>query len=447
MSKDLFLLSNGIGQTIIDEIAKIEQSAQSLVLSLEDDLNKMDEQKRLQDSAINSYVKLLRTITVPTGINMTIDAIKFSMERSHVIPSVFSADIALKAISNYSFFPTVLGRFLVSTESCRNAVADLKSLLSNRAYWRFGSYINNLERTDKLSANEIIDSYMRTPTSSSSPTPRNNGTQTDTPSSDKTWTYYIKRGDTLSSIATRYNTTVGELARLNNISNPNLIIAGAALLIPLSGVASGNATSTSSQSNNNVNTQPQSSNNTTPSSASSQNVSGETSQVSINVPYYNQQDSKWSGTYIGSRTIGDRGCLVTSIAMVESYSSNTTVRPDEMLRKLRFDNNSLYWDSAERIGYNCDVCSQKTKGLTANQYQTVYEQLQKGHPVIVGGAINPNDKGNDQHWVVITGYTGDGTSFSPSDFTINDPGRSSRKTLADFFNYKPYPVRMLYKNG
>ena len=349
----------------------------------------------------------------------------------------FDPKTDIRKVNHYQLHPYVLKKVICCTTTCRDAISDLKVMVDSGIAVKFEKAILELDLTGKTAANSTGNAV-----STGAQTAINNQ-----PANNQTWTYYIKRGDTLSAIAKRYNTTVEELVRLNHISNPNLIYAGATLLIPLSGVASGNAISTSSQSNNNVNIQPQSTNNTTPSSASSQNVSGETSQISINVPYYNQQDSKWSGTYIGSRTIGDRGCLVTSIAMVESYSSNTTVRPDEMLRKLRFENNSLYWDSAERLGYNYDVCPQKTKGLTANQYQTVYEQLQKGHPVIVGGAINPNDKGNHQHWVVITGYNGDGTSFSPSDFTINDPGRSSRKTLADFFDYKPYPVRMLYKNG
>lgn len=44
--------------------------------------------------------------------------------------------------------------------------------------------------------------------------------------------YKIKRGDTLSAIALRFNTTVSEIATLNNISNPNLIYAGRTILIP-----------------------------------------------------------------------------------------------------------------------------------------------------------------------------------------------------------------------
>ena len=43
--------------------------------------------------------------------------------------------------------------------------------------------------------------------------------------------YIIKSGDTLSGIAQRYSTTVAELVKLNNISNPNLIYGGTKLRI------------------------------------------------------------------------------------------------------------------------------------------------------------------------------------------------------------------------
>lgn len=48
-------------------------------------------------------------------------------------------------------------------------------------------------------------------------------------------TYIIQRGDTLSLIAQRYNTTVRAIAELNGIVNPNLIYAGQRLLIPNAG--------------------------------------------------------------------------------------------------------------------------------------------------------------------------------------------------------------------
>ena len=44
--------------------------------------------------------------------------------------------------------------------------------------------------------------------------------------------YTVKRGDTLSGIAAKYDTTVSEIATLNNISNPNLIYAGSIIRVP-----------------------------------------------------------------------------------------------------------------------------------------------------------------------------------------------------------------------
>lgn len=52
-------------------------------------------------------------------------------------------------------------------------------------------------------------------------------------STSDTFSYTIVYGDTLSEIALRYGTTVAELARINGITNPNLIYAGETLQIPL----------------------------------------------------------------------------------------------------------------------------------------------------------------------------------------------------------------------
>ncbi len=46
------------------------------------------------------------------------------------------------------------------------------------------------------------------------------------------FTYIVKRGDTLTNIARRYNTTVSALIAVNNIYNPHLIYVGQTLTIP-----------------------------------------------------------------------------------------------------------------------------------------------------------------------------------------------------------------------
>ncbi len=48
-------------------------------------------------------------------------------------------------------------------------------------------------------------------------------------------TYTVRRGDTLSGIASRFGTTVADLARINSIANPNLIYVGQTLTLGLCG--------------------------------------------------------------------------------------------------------------------------------------------------------------------------------------------------------------------
>jgi len=44
--------------------------------------------------------------------------------------------------------------------------------------------------------------------------------------------YTVRQGDTLFAIASRFGTTVEAIARLNNISNPNLIFPGQTVCVP-----------------------------------------------------------------------------------------------------------------------------------------------------------------------------------------------------------------------
>lgn len=53
----------------------------------------------------------------------------------------------------------------------------------------------------------------------------------ETNSNKQLITYTVKAGDTLSEIALRYGTTYQELARINNIANPNLIYVGQVLKV------------------------------------------------------------------------------------------------------------------------------------------------------------------------------------------------------------------------
>src|SRR5690606_22922740 len=70
-----------------------------------------------------------------------------------------------------------------------------------------------------------------TPTKTTPKTKSTSKTTSSKTTSSSVTTYTVKKGDTLSHIAKRFGTTVNELVRLNNIKNPNLIYPGLKLKI------------------------------------------------------------------------------------------------------------------------------------------------------------------------------------------------------------------------
>ena len=74
-----------------------------------------------------------------------------------------------------------------------------------------------------------VDSPTPDPTAAPSATPGRTPSPTATPAHRR---YRVKSGDTMSSIAARYGTTVKKLAALNNIADPRVLHAGQVLLIP-----------------------------------------------------------------------------------------------------------------------------------------------------------------------------------------------------------------------
>ncbi|MBQ3253613.1 MAG: SH3 domain-containing protein [Acholeplasmatales bacterium] len=153
--------------------------------------------------------------------------------------------------------------------------------------------------------------------------------------------------------------------------------------------------------------------------------------ISIKVPSYKQYDSRWASTKIKgtSQTIKEIGCLLTSMSMAESYRTSSTITPVSMMNKLSFTSSgNMYWPS------------NYTQNSTYSGYiSRIYQKLKEGKPVLVGAKT----ASGGQHWVVVYGYKGS-NSLSASNFLINDPGSSSRITLAQFFGSYPYFYKIAY---
>ncbi len=148
--------------------------------------------------------------------------------------------------------------------------------------------------------------------------------------------------------------------------------------------------------------------------------------ILLNVEDMKQFKKEWSNVELGKsgQTIGKIGCTVTCLAMTESYRTGSIITPKEMATRLKFTSKGgLYWPS-NYVEY------------TGGDYlQKLQELLAEGKPAMI---CSKNNRTGKQHWVVVTGYNGNG--LSPENFTINDPGSSYRKTLQEFLDayYRDY---------
>lgn len=159
-------------------------------------------------------------------------------------------------------------------------------------------------------------------------------------------------------------------------------------------------------------------------------------QVHLNIPLLKQNDPNWSGIKIYSKTIGEVGCTVTSLTMKYNFHNKTNIKPPDMLGKLKFEGNSVKWDSVKALGYICEIVNNRP-ALNQVWLSKIYTQLKNGRPVMLGAYKN----NSGQHWVIVKGYSGTSTSnFSADNFQINDP-QNPFTNLKQFISKYSYGLR------
>ena len=118
------------------------------------------------------------------------------------------AEAAVKAVTEYMGYP-------YSKASINGLVY---TVVAGDSLWaiakKFGTTVDNIKRINNLSSNNLSIGQKLVIS----------GSQTPEPEPTPTSTHTVVAGDTLYSIARRYNTTVSELRRLNNLSSDILSI-------------------------------------------------------------------------------------------------------------------------------------------------------------------------------------------------------------------------------
>lgn len=153
--------------------------------------------------------------------------------------------------------------------------------------------------------------------------------------------------------------------------------------------------------------------------------------ISLDVPDFKQNDSRWANHKIGntSYTIGSIGCTTTALAMTESFRTGKTIYPNKMEEMLSYSSGgSLYWPS------NYYSVTDFSAYLSL-----IYSKLEQGKPVIVGA----KKANGSQHWVTVTGVKATDT-LKPTDFLINDPGTATRTNLGHFFGTYHYLHKIVW---
>lgn len=139
----------------------------------------------------------------------------------------------------------------------------------------------------------------------------------------------------------------------------------------------------------------------------------------ILVPHFFQTD--YPSDRYGSGTIATSGCGITSLAMVATYMTGNTYRPDELADYF----GGYAENNIQRLEYASDML--QLPWHKAENFHKVMEALKEGNLAILL-MESPSIFTTSQHFIVLTGMTEDGKIF------VNDP-------------YKPNYDYWLLKNG
>ena len=235
----------------------------------------------------------------------------------------------------------------------------------------------------------------------------------------------VRRGDTLSALAKKFNTSVDKIAKANNIKDPNRIMVGQKLTVPDSferpRAPAANRPAPSSGGN-----RPDGFDARPAGGARGPAVDNDGRKFPTSAdgtPIYRQGDAQWGGRVLGRNTsIAAAGCAMTSTAMAISKISGKTINPGELDAHLDktggYSGDGLIWGQAAKMA---GLGATKPGWSEAN----INKQIDAGRPVVIGvdykAGSNGGANGTD-HWITVTGRKGD-TYFA------NDPATGKEISL------------------
>ncbi|RKG65698.1 LysM peptidoglycan-binding domain-containing protein, partial [Corallococcus exercitus] len=277
-------------------------------------------------------------------------------------------------------------------------------------------------------------------------------------------TITIQKGQTLGRLAKQHHTSVETLAKLNQLKDPNKIIAGKKLIVSQDtftaakpatkpqvapqqqGQTDGPAVTPKTVANpgdgfDAGSTQQAQTPQQTQAAVFTKN--GRTFPSSNGYPLYSQnktagEHEPWAKLPMGSSNVGAIGCAMTAVTMGISGISGQTITPDQSNKQVNKVGGFTAGGALEGKGWSSMGAlttppvtvtrRPKNEIWTANR---VDQELAAGRPVVMEvdyktgpkGARKPGHDGQGDHWILVTGKTADGK------YMANDPASGKQITL------------------
>lgn len=149
--------------------------------------------------------------------------------------------------------------------------------------------------------------------------------------------------------------------------------------------------------------------------------------MKLNVPVIGQRNPQWANIKLGTsdNTIGADGCVITSVTMLMQYYKHTidvaTLNNWLILNEGYVDEDFLIWDSIQKLANDIDFIGVINCGSVPAPIDKINQEIQAGHPVIIGVDFNHNPHATEaDHFLIIIGIMDDGT------YIVNDPWYSDQ---------------------
>jgi len=171
---------------------------------------------------------------------------------------------------------------------------------------------------------------------------------------------------------------------------------------------------------------------------------GEPVVIRLSVLPYNQNDPAWktdlmAGTCTVPRTIGAKGCALTSASMVFRYYGALSKNPKQMNVCMGSSACPFCWDVAAA---SCDENKAVWYGDLPLDFFTMISYLNSGYPPIL-----QYSKAGDLHFAVVTTCNGDWQLLTS--YLVNDPWDGMSRSASYWVTTKGYVAEKirLYRKG